>query len=100
MTRVSMTVCCRCNSSGRCVSCICVRKGTPCVNCLPLRRGRCQNAGSHSPSPAIAPDPGSVTTSTTTDVSNVEADTNHESSQANVDSGAANSNNEGETRAR
>ena len=40
-----MPVCCRCNGSGRCISCSCVKSGSPCVNCLPLRNGHCGNAG-------------------------------------------------------
>ena len=40
-----MPVCCRCNGSGRCISCSCVKSGSPCVNCLPLRNGHCNNAG-------------------------------------------------------
>ena len=36
--------CCRCNDSGSCVKCKCVKTGTSCVSCLPLKRGRCRNA--------------------------------------------------------
>ena len=36
-------MCCRCNGKGRCRNCRCVRNGLACVNCLPLRRGRCEN---------------------------------------------------------
>ena len=38
--------CCRCNGKGLCLRCSCVRSGTPCTSCLPLRKGHCQNAGS------------------------------------------------------
>ena len=36
--------CCRCNDKGLCSRCQCVKNNTPCVNCLPLRRGHCRNA--------------------------------------------------------
>ena len=39
-----MPVCCRCNTSGRCKNCSCRKSGRSCVNCLPHRHGRCQNA--------------------------------------------------------
>ena len=39
-----MPVCCRCNGNGRCTNCVCSRAGAPCQNCLPSRRGRCNNA--------------------------------------------------------
>ena len=35
--------CCRCNASGRCKNCMCVKDGQPCTNCLPSRRGTCSN---------------------------------------------------------
>ena len=38
-----MPVCCRCNGSGRCKSCSCVKSGRPCVDCLPSRKGHCCN---------------------------------------------------------
>ena len=38
-----MPVCCRCNGSGRCMSCSCVKSGRPCVDCLPSRKGHCCN---------------------------------------------------------
>ena len=36
--------CCRCNRSGRCRNCSCVKSGTPCQGCLPQRLGNCTNA--------------------------------------------------------
>ena len=77
--RVNMTVCCRCNSSRRCVSCVCVRKGTPCVNCLPLRRERCQNTGT--------PDRDNTNTTIVSPDTNPN---NHDSSHTNHDSESAN----------
>ena len=38
-----MPICCRCNGSGRCRNCSCTRSGNHCVDCLPTRRGRCDN---------------------------------------------------------
>ena len=38
-----MPTCCRCNGSGRCVNCTCVKSGLACSNCLPLRKGNCAN---------------------------------------------------------
>ena len=35
--------CCRCNRSGICKSCSCVKSGRPCVKCMPGNLGRCQN---------------------------------------------------------
>ena len=35
--------CCRCNGKGKCRSCVCVRNGAHCVNCLPSKRGFCEN---------------------------------------------------------
>ena len=40
-----MPVCCRCNGSGRCKACSCVKSGRQCVNCLPARNGHCSNLG-------------------------------------------------------
>ena len=48
-----MPVCCRCNGSGRCVSCSCIKAGRSCTDCLPSRNGRCSNAP--SPTPVSAP---------------------------------------------
>ena len=38
-----MPICCRCNRKGRCVNCTCVKSGSACSNCLPLRKGNCAN---------------------------------------------------------
>ena len=35
--------CCRCNRSGRCANCSCVKGGGPCQGCLPQRLGNCLN---------------------------------------------------------
>ena len=37
-------VCCRCNASGRCKNCACKKAGRECLNCLPRRRGHCENS--------------------------------------------------------
>ena len=51
--------CCRCNSSGRCRSCKCVRDGVSCSNCAPGRSTRCENRESCLPvlAPATQADP-------------------------------------------
>ena len=38
-----MPVCCRSNGKGKCNNCVCVRSGNICIDCLPLRRGHCDN---------------------------------------------------------
>ena len=43
-----MPVCCRCNASGRCKKCLCVKGGKRCDGCLPSRHGRCCNSGGES----------------------------------------------------
>ena len=44
--------CCKCNRSGRCKGCICVKEGRQCVNCLPGRLGLCRNGDA---APASSP---------------------------------------------
>ena len=46
------SACCRCNRTGICRSCSCVKAGQPCTNCLPGRLLRCRNPPS---SPSTAP---------------------------------------------
>ena len=55
--RYSMPVCCQCNASGRCKNCSCKKSGRPCVDCLPLRQGRGQNAQQSSDSAGHSPPP-------------------------------------------
>ena len=43
-------MCCRCNRTGQCRGCACVKAGQPCSNCLPSRLGSCSNA-SHRQDP-------------------------------------------------
>ena len=43
-------MCCRCNRTGQCRGCACVKAGQPCSNCLPGRLGSCSNA-SHRQDP-------------------------------------------------
>ena len=35
--------CCRCNASGKCANCKCVKEGSKCLDCLPGRLGKCLN---------------------------------------------------------
>ena len=51
-------ICCRCNASGRCKNCSCKKAGKECSNCLPCRRGHCENLppgerGAHGPTTMI-----------------------------------------------
>ena len=39
----SKPVCCKCNRSGRCSKCTCVKAGRNCHNCLPGRLNQCSN---------------------------------------------------------
>ena len=43
--------CCRCNRSGRCRNCSCVKAGSTCQSCLPQRQGNCSNNGSTTTPP-------------------------------------------------
>ena len=38
-----MSVCCRCNASGKCRNCVCIKSKRRCSNCLPSRKGCCSN---------------------------------------------------------
>ena len=51
--------CCRCNRTGRCLNCSCVKSGRPCQSCLPQRLENCANTVQTQPSP-----PAPVDTST------------------------------------
>ena len=44
-----MTICCSCNSSGRCKNCSCVKAGRNCSTCLLSRLGRCANTTVQEP---------------------------------------------------
>ena len=46
--------CCRCNRTGRCRGCSCVKAGSLCQNCLPSRRGQCTNANPNTHDLAIS----------------------------------------------
>ena len=49
MTLYLMVVYCRCNRTGQCRSCACVKVGKQCTNCLPGRLGKCFNALTANP---------------------------------------------------
>ena len=36
--------CCRCNRTGSCKGCVCVKAGNPCTSCLPSKLGSCVNS--------------------------------------------------------
>lgn len=42
-------VCCRCNRTGRCLNCSCVKGGRACESCLPRRLGHCVNTTQITP---------------------------------------------------
>ena len=70
-----MPVCCRCDGSGRCRSCACVKSGRPCVDCLPSRKGHCCNsthASTNPPGPATDDEdrPSSFPSAGTSDTTN------------------------------
>ena len=52
-------VCCRCNASGRCKNCSCRKANKLCSNCLPCRKGHCDNL------PVTEADPENTPTSET-----------------------------------
>ena len=41
--------CCRCNRTGRCQNCSCVKNGRKCQNCLALHVGNCVNVAQNAP---------------------------------------------------
>ena len=43
---LSHSECCRCNRTGSCKGCACVKAGKPCSNCLPSKLGSCANRSS------------------------------------------------------
>ena len=47
---VSVPTCCRCNRTGPCKGCVCVKAGRFCVSCLPRRLDECRNLPPSSPS--------------------------------------------------
>ena len=48
-----MVLCCRCNRTGSCRGCACVKARRQCSNCLPSKLGSCSNIPS-TPTPSIA----------------------------------------------
>ena len=49
-----MTKCCKCNATGACSACSCVKTNTPCQNCAPGAKHRCKNGGGRGPHLAAA----------------------------------------------
>ena len=50
-----MAQCCRCNRTGSCRRCACVKAGKGCSNCLPSKLGNCSNVSSvQAPPPSVA----------------------------------------------
>ena len=54
-----MVACCRCNRTGSCRGCACVKAGKPCTNCLPSKMGTCLNV---SATPATSTTTGTPST--------------------------------------
>ena len=44
-----MRQCCRCNGSGRCKNCSCVKAGRACMDCLPSKKQACANLSAQAP---------------------------------------------------
>ena len=57
--------CCRCNRSGSCQGCSCVKASKTCTSCLPFRVGKCRNSSSKSSLPGQPLPTASITTTTT-----------------------------------
>ena len=76
-----MVACCRCNRTGSCRGCACVKAGKPCTNCLPSKMGTCLNV-SATPAPSTTTGtpstPGTVSFSATVQVP-VTPSASHES---------------------
>ena len=49
-------VCCRCNRTGRCRNCACVKAGQFCESCLPMKLSNCHNI-SHCTNPILVASP-------------------------------------------
>ena len=45
----------RCNRTGLCRGCVCVKVGRKCINCLPSKRGSCANTSVPQPPPPTPP---------------------------------------------
>lgn len=60
--------CCRCNRTGRCRNCSCVKASKHCQSCLPSRLGQCSNYHASSPKSTTTCPGDSLTTTTTTSV--------------------------------
>ena len=65
-----MVACCRCNWTGSCKGCACVKAGKPCSSCLPSKMGTCLNVSSTPTPTPSTPD----TTRTTSNHSTPEHD--------------------------
>ena len=50
-----MVQCCRCNRTGLCRGCACVKAGRRCINCLPSKRGSCANTSVPPQPPPLTP---------------------------------------------
>ena len=74
-----MVQCCRCNGSGLCKNCSCVKAGKACVDCLPSKRQRCSNT-CHQPCP-LSPIPSPPAAQPRSDTSPQRATPRHDALQ-------------------
>ena len=85
-------VCCWCNASGRCKNCACKKAGRECLNCLPRRRGHCENSTPLAPTVSDA-NGLRTTTPPTQDTSNERIERGESGVIENVRHSAINDNN-------
>ena len=80
-----MPQCCRCNGSGRCANCVCVRNNRTCTNCTPAKNGRCENQPpSLDPDPTQPPPPQPTQTQSSTSEDEATATDSQQASQTHV----------------
>ncbi len=72
MAMVKTVACCRCNRTGVCRGCACVKADRPCLSCLPSQVGRCLNIPQPSP-----PGPLQQAPTTTTQIINTQHPVSH-----------------------
>ena len=70
-----MVVCCKCNRTGHCRNCACVKAGRRCLDCLPARWGHCSNALMPPVCQSQASTPSDIVTTTITTTTPVSSST-------------------------
>ena len=80
-----MPQCCRCNGSGRCANCVCVRNNRTCTNCTPAKNGCCENQlPSLDPDPTQPPQPQPTQTQSSTSEDEATTTDSQQASQTHV----------------